>query len=104
MVTSSASLDDDDLWFVHQCRTFLWTKIFVNFVNREFIWLILSVIDSKDKSSFPVRHDHHKHAVCVFEFRVCGKLTQSLFNILSENGTKISQFFMKNQDTMRQLK
>lgn len=67
-ITSSAGLDDDDLWFVEQCWTVLWAQMSVNVVQAEDI--ILGTVDPKNSSQFPMRHDHHHHAVCVLEFGV----------------------------------
>lgn len=71
-VTSSAGLDDDDLWFVEQRRTVLWAQMSVNIVQVEVVirrHLALAV-DPGNSSQFPMRHDHHHHTVRVFELGV----------------------------------
>lgn len=69
-ITSSAGLDDDDLWFVHQVTTLHCVQVFVHFVNGKFIRRFLCVVDSIDILPRSVRHDDHHHAVRVFEFRM----------------------------------
>lgn len=67
-ITSSAGLDDDDLWIVEQCWTVLWAQMSVNVVQWEDI--ILGTVDPENSFQFSMRHDHHHHAVCVLEFGV----------------------------------
>lgn len=82
VLTSSAGLDDDDLGFVHQGGTFLGTQVFVNVVDGEFIWFFLAVVDPKDIFAFPMRHDHHKHAVGVPQLWMLCESVQNLIDPL----------------------
>lgn len=70
--TSSAGLDEDDLRFVEQRRTVLWAQMSVNVVQGEVVIRRhhALAVDPGNSSQFPMRHDHHHHAVCVFEFGV----------------------------------
>lgn len=73
-VTSSAGLDEDDLWFVEQRWTVLWAQMSVNVVQGEVVVVagrrLALAVDPDNSSQFPMRHDHHHHAVRVFEFGV----------------------------------
>lgn len=83
-ITSSAALDDDDLGFVEQRWTVIWTQISVKVLQGEVIICrhLALAVDTGNSSQFPMRHDHHHHAVRVFEFGVFREVEDGGFNRL----------------------
>lgn len=86
-VTSSAGLDEDDLGFVLQRFALLCVQVFVDVVDVEqvrFVGVGLPV-DAAHGPQYSMRHDDHKHAVCVFELWVGRELPYGGVDFLRAN-------------------
>lgn len=83
--TSSAGLNDNNLWFIIQSRTILWVQMGEDFLNKEVI-IGASIIGTYNGifiiDFLPVRHYNHEGAVRVFMFGKCSEVPDCIIYFL----------------------